>query len=133
LRVTESDFDVAFPATSVASTVIVFRPGVRVTEQLNAPLRNAAAIPLHVTAATPDRRSVAVPLNANAEAFTTALLAGELMVRTGGVLSRLMVALALLLLPATSVAVPAITCPAPSVVTTCGPGQVAIPEMLSEH
>jgi hypothetical protein len=87
-------------------------------EQVNEPLWNTAAVPLQVALAIPERASVAVPLTDRVEELETELLAGEAMFMTGGVLSRLMVAVALALFLATSVAVPLITWLAPSLLTT---------------
>src|ERR1700733_2273451 len=48
-KMTLSLTDEAFPATSVALTVIVLAPDVSATEQLKAPLWTVAAAPLQVT------------------------------------------------------------------------------------
>src|SRR3990170_2465699 len=53
---------------------------------------------------------------------------GLLIIMLGGVLSILSVTEALAVLPALSIAVPAITCPAPSVVTVTGAGHDAMPD-----
>jgi hypothetical protein len=65
-----------------------------------------AAFPLQVVLAIPERASTAVPVISKVEVLETELLAGETMLMTGGVLSRLIVVVALALLPAASVAVP---------------------------
>ena len=51
----------------------------------------------------------------------------------GGVLEMFSVICADAVLPATSVAVPLIICPAPAVLTVCGGGHVATPESVSAH
>ena len=58
---------------------------------------------------------------------------GDVMVRVGGVLSRLITREAVAVLPARSRAVPEIAWLAPSVLTRMGPGQKSIPLSESEH
>ena len=57
------------------------------TTQLKLEPERVAAAPWQLTEATPDRRSVAVPLTVSDGGLTVAPLAGEVMVTTGGVLS----------------------------------------------
>jgi len=131
VNVIESDCVVVFPATSVATTGMVFAPETSVTEQLKALLCRTAAVPLHVVEAIPERASEAVPVSCTVAVLTVELLAGEAMVNDGGVLSILRETEVLALLPALSVAVPLTTWLAPSVVTVTGAGHVATPEELS--
>jgi hypothetical protein len=107
-KVTEIDWEALFPAMSVAETAIVLAPAFSVTEQLNDPPCSVAATPLHVVAAISERASVALPETVTVEAVETKPLAGELIVSTGGVLSRLTLMLAVALFPALSVTVPLI-------------------------
>ena len=78
------------------------------TEQVKEFPRNTAALPLQVVVAIPERASAAVPVICKLAVLETELFAGELMLMTGGVLSTLMVAVAVALFPATSVAIPLI-------------------------
>lgn len=61
VKVTGMDAVVAFPATSVACTTIVFAPWTSVTLHDKAVWVNVAGAPLHVTLAMPDSESVIVP------------------------------------------------------------------------
>ena len=106
---TLTDCGFELPATSVACTDIVFPPGLSVTEQLNDPAWMVAAEPLQVTAETPERASETLPVTETVGEVTVAPFAGDVMLNAGGVLSRLIVAAAEALLPATSVAEPEIT------------------------
>lgn len=108
-----------FPATSVATTVIVFDPFVSVAVQLNVPLWTVVDAPLHVTAATPERLSDTVPETTKLAFVTVELFAGEVIARAGAVLSILSVTDAVALSPIASVAVALMTWFAPSVVTVC--------------
>src|SRR5581483_5695400 len=132
-RLTVMDCELRFPATSTASTVMVFDPGPRLTEQLNAPLCTSAAVPLQVALAIPESVSLTLPFTASVEVLETELLAGEAMLTTGGVLSSFTVVVAEALLPATSVDVPVTAWFALSVVTSCATGHTATPDNASEH
>jgi len=92
-----------------------------------------AGIPPQLTEASPERRSVAVPLTVTEGRFTTAPLAGAVMLRIGGVLSMLRIALTVAVFPALSTTDPWILWLAPSVVTVCGDEHVATPDVASEH
>src|SRR5262245_25486337 len=59
--VTVLDTDVAFPAASVATTVSVFTPGVNVIRHQKSSSQKNAVAALHLTCATPERLSLAVP------------------------------------------------------------------------
>src|ERR1041385_8754741 len=106
LRVTESGVVVVLPATSVAVTFTVLSPAAKPVEHVNEPLCTRAAIELHEIAATPERASATLPVIWSVGVLTVELFAGEVTVIVGGVLSMLIVALVLALLPALSTAVP---------------------------
>src|SRR5271155_3952323 len=106
LKVTLSDCVAVFPARSVACTPIEFAPCVRVSEQANDPLCTVPAAPLHVSAATADSASETLPETVRAEEVRVAPLVGDVMLNTGGVLSRLIVVETVDAFPATSVAMP---------------------------
>ena len=61
-RMTWMGIDVAFPATSVASTLMVLEPWVRVMLQERLEDETVAAAPLQVTGARPESASVTVPV-----------------------------------------------------------------------
>src|SRR6185295_6762726 len=84
---------------------------------------------------TPDSASVAAKVTVTGPLFQPLTFAAgaAVAVTTGFVLSTLSVTLALAVFPDLSVAVPEITCPAPSSVTITGAGQLSMPEALSEH
>src|SRR5213594_4063945 len=94
------------PAKSMAAAPSAFDPGFTDTLQENGDCA-ASGDPLHVSAASPDSASVAVPVKDHVGVFNTVPLAGEVMDSTGGVLSSLTFRLAFALLPARSVATPA--------------------------
>src|SRR5262245_5140382 len=83
----------------------------------------------------PDSASVAAKVTATGPLFHPSALGSgdEMAVTAGAVLSRFTVTLAVAVLPDLSVAVPSITWPAPSMLTTRRAGQVAIPEPSSAH
>src|SRR5262249_13502444 len=86
-KVTER-FELALlPATSVATALIELVPGVRATLQLTVPLFTVATPPLQVTRSTPESASETAPVATTGEANTLEPFAGELIVKTGGVLS----------------------------------------------
>ena len=74
----------------------------------------------------PDNASVTVLVTVALEVEKDAPSTGEVTDKDGVVLSKLIVTLAVAVSPAVSVAVPLITCPAPSVETVCGLGQLAM-------
>ena len=118
--------DVAvFPALSVAWTVIAFAPGTSGKLHEKADPVTAAVWPLQVKVATPDVASVTVTVTAGL--WMTAPLAGDAMVRTGAVLSRLMGMDFVTVFPAPSFAEPEIGWVLPSVVTRTMPGQESDP------
>src|SRR5262249_26828864 len=126
---------VVLPAVSVAFTERLFTPETSGTTQLNElPVKLAGAL-LQLTelAATPESESVTVPVTVTLDPLTVAPLTGELTVTTGGVLSTFKVTVANAVLPARSTAVPVMTCPEPSVVTTIGAVQLATPDVASSH
>lgn len=85
-----------------------FDPDTRFTLQLKLDPESEAAVPLHVTVATPETPSVSVPLIPIVDVPKAIVepLAGELVLTTGYVLSRLTVTDALALYPPVSVTVP---------------------------
>jgi hypothetical protein len=120
-----------FPATSVAVATIGFVPAERLIPQLKVPTFKLAGVPLQVTLAMPERVSVTIPAIV-CEALNDELpLLGDVIEIVGGVLSIFSVTFAVADVPALLVAVPEMTWLAPSVVTICGDGQVAIPEPAS--
>jgi len=110
------------PAMSLASTVIVFAPLVKGTSQKKVEVEREAGLPLQRSVARPLRLSVAVPVTLTGELLTDAPSNGEVMVRAGAVLSRLINTLAEALLPARSAAVPLTSWFAPSALTDMGKG-----------
>ena len=104
-----SDWVLMFPAISEACTLTVFAPIARVSGQLKAPACTFADTPLQVTVETPDKGSETFPAIVIPEVVMTAPFAGDVMLSTGSVLSRLTVSDADMEFPATSVAVPEIT------------------------
>src|SRR5579885_3670752 len=107
-------------------------PDVSVTAQVMTPRVIVPSMPLQLTLATPDNASLTVPEIVSAALDTVAPFAGEVIVRVGGVLYNLTGALPVAVLPALSVAVPLITCPAVSVLTAAGDEHVLIPLSASE-
>ncbi len=97
------------PARSVACTEIEFVPGVKATLQVKEEPVTVAAIPLQVTVAMPERASLAVPIKVAVGVVSTAPDAGDVIETVGGVLSMLMLAVAVALFPARSVALPVMT------------------------
>ena len=92
-------------------------PGTNVCEQVNAdPATVATELP-QLTVATPESASVTVPCIVIADVFNTAPAVGEVMVTTGGVLSRLIKAVAEAEFPAKS-ATDCVTDCLPSVFTS---------------
>src|SRR5712691_6238528 len=61
-KVTFTLLDEMLPAMSAACAVIVFGPGVRVTEQLDRPTLNRRGSPVQETAETPERLSDTLPV-----------------------------------------------------------------------
>jgi hypothetical protein len=86
--------------------VIVFDPKARFTEQVKEAACTVALTPLQVTVETPERESDALPVTKAEEPVKVAPFTGEVMEMEGGALSRLIVAGAEAVFPATSVAVP---------------------------
>src|SRR5882762_7091179 len=80
-------------------------PATRVTTQVNVPPLTTAATPLHETTATPERASLTVPLTEIDDEVVEVPLAGEVMATEGGVVSSVMVTLALFVLLLVSVAI----------------------------
>jgi hypothetical protein len=101
--------DALLPAMSVAWMVIEIEPCVITKEQVNAPAESIAGVPLHVMLDNPERESPASPLTGTFGEAATSPLAGEVMLSSGGVWSKLIVALALAEEPDASVAVPIMT------------------------
>ena len=99
-----------FPARSVPVSVNVLGPSTSGRgPRLKAPSGwTTTAWPPDVKPSTPDRASVSVPVIVTVGADTTAPSAGDVMVNTGGVVSRLTVSAGEAVLPARSVAVAAI-------------------------
>lgn len=108
-NVTGIEAVVAFPATSVAWTVMVLRPGTSVRLHARLDAVTTAGSPLQVTVAMPDRASLTVPPRASCGVATVAPDAGDVMATAGGVLSSLMVSDTFAVLPALSVTVPETT------------------------
>lgn len=125
LKVTWTLEVAAFPAMSVASTVIVFAPAARLILQARLDAVTTAGRPLQVTAARPESASVTVPLRASCGVTTTAPGAGEVMPMTGGVLSSLTVVDVTAVLPVLSVTVPETDRFAVSAETVTGGGHVS--------
>ena len=123
------------PATSVAWTEMELDPATRLVVHVKLEPEVVAAVPLHLTEATPDRLSLSLPLipvDGVPKVIIDPLI-GDKTASSGGVLSKLIVADALAVLPAKSVAVPVTTCCTPSLATVCGAGQIATPETESLH
>jgi hypothetical protein len=85
---------------------MAFDPGANDTLQVNWEPLSDAGFPWQVTEARPESESLAVPLTVMEEVLTVPPLAGELMLRFGGVLSRLTVTDAAAEKPARFTAVP---------------------------
>ena len=100
---------------------------------MNCPADRTSGPALHTEAATPETASLMAPVTTTAELSSTAPSAGAVMSMCGGVLSRLIVALAVALLPAASVTVRAIIWLAPSVSTRTAEGHAATPLSASAH
>jgi len=124
---------VGFPAASVAAATTEFAPGANVNEQLKRFPLTVAAPPLHVTPATPERASVIVPVALMDDMKKRAPSAGEVRVKTGGVLSMLMPCEVAgeLTLSALSVHVPVADWFMPSVLNVAGTEQSRIPESVT--
>ena len=105
---------------SVATAIIVFAPDVSVTPQLKLSPFSVAGAPLQVTPAIPESRSTTVPTRVTDPVKKVDPLAGEVTLRTGGVLSSFTVALAVDVFPALSTTVPTTLWPVVSVVTITG-------------
>src|SRR5947209_18914910 len=112
---------------------MLLSPATSVTLHVNAPFVRAAAVPLQVTAPTPERTSLTVPFNDNAADVTVVPFAGVVILRPGAVLSTFTIADAAAWLPALSAAVPLIVCEAVSVETTTCAGHEATPLVASEQ
>jgi hypothetical protein len=123
------------PATSVAWTEMELDPAPRLVVHVKLEPEVAAAAPLHLTETTPDRLSLSLPLIPTEGVPKVMMdpLIGDNTASSGGVLSTLIVADALAVLPAKSVAVPVTTCCTPSLATVCEAGQTATPETESLH
>jgi hypothetical protein len=98
-----------FPAKSTVRTTIRLTPGF--SEMLQEKIAPASVIgtPLQVSEKIPDKRSATVPEAVMPAAVNTAPSVGVATVSAGGVLSMLMVALAVAVTPAASVTVPLTT------------------------
>ena len=131
--VTAIDDERVLPAASVAAMLIECCPSLNERLHVNGPTGGTIALPLHTEPATPETASLMVPVTTTAEASSTAPSAGAVMSICGTVLSRLMVAVAVALLPAASVTVRAITWPAPSVSTRTAGGHAPTPLSASVH
>src|SRR5215467_14639134 len=110
---------------------MVLIPGVRDWEQLKEEPVNVAGEPLHFALATPESASLTLPLTVITEVRTTAPSRGVVTVTNGGVLSSLTVALVDAELPATSAVDRTMDWELPSVLTSTGSGQDAIPDRAS--
>src|SRR5712691_9662729 len=121
------------PASSLASAVIAFVPGVNVTRQSTCVPATVAGTSLHVTPATPESASATIPLMTASEVNSVLPLAGDVIVKLGGVLSMLTVTLAVAVFPALSMATPLTTWCAASAVSDSSAGHTATPEVASEH
>lgn len=132
-NVTFSFAEAVLPARSVACTVIALFPCERVSKQLNEPTETLAGTPLQDTAATPERASDTAPLRVTDDEETVAPFAGDEMLTTGGVRSRLTVVVVEFDSPATSVTVPVTDCACPSALKVCGAEHVEIAEALGTH
>jgi hypothetical protein len=97
-----------------------FVPGVREIPQTKFCPDNVPGAPLQVRVEIPDTTSLLTPVRLMVAVLKPMVepLAGDEMVRRGGVLSRLTVAEVLAEFPAKSVAVPPTICPPPSTATT---------------
>src|SRR5215472_1381542 len=124
---------VVFPATSVTTTLMVLGPALSGTPQVRAAPLTWAGNPLQVTPATPESASVTVPSMVTVGTITSVPFFGEVMARTGGVLSMLRLADAVAVLPARSRAVPETAWLAPSVEATTWVGQKSTPLSASEQ
>jgi hypothetical protein len=86
-----------------------------------------------LTVATPESASVTVPCTVIVDVFNTAPAAGDVIVTTGGVLSKLITALADDEFPAKSATDCVIDCAFPSVFTSWEPGHDTTPERPSKQ
>lgn len=98
-----------FPARSIAVTVTAFTPTFSVRSQEKLVPFKVAGTRLHITADSPERASDATPVTTRLGDVKVVRSAGEDTVRTGAVLSMLIVTLALTEVCAVSVAVPVTT------------------------
>src|SRR5262249_22522366 len=105
--------------------------GARGWEQMKEETVNVAGEPLHFALATPQSASLTLPLTVITEVVTTGPPGGFVTVTNGGVLSSLTVALVDAELPATSAVVRKMDWELPSVLTSTGSGQDAIPDRAS--
>lgn len=124
LTVTETPAIAQLPARSDATTLIELDTDESGTVHAKFDPDKLAGTLLQDTLATPERASVAVPVIATYGVLTTAPLDGLVMLRVGGVISRLIVALVVPVLFAVSVAVPDTAWLAPSVLTVTGEEQL---------
>src|ERR1700749_2134418 len=124
-----SDLD-TFPATSIADVTTGFEPSESWRPQLNAFAFSVAAAPLQVTLARPESASDAVPLTLAGVLKRFAPSAGDVTLRSGGVLSSFALTEAVAESPALLTAVPLMTCPSVSALTTTGAGQTSMPLVL---
>src|SRR5262245_1193290 len=106
--VTTSVMAVLLPAASVTARATELAAGVSMEPQLMLVGEKLTALPLQVALVTPESASVMVPVAVKVGVVMIAPFAGEVIVRTGGVLSILMPVTmeAGLLFPATSLQVP---------------------------
>jgi hypothetical protein len=111
----------------------VSAPGLTATEQLYDLLCTVAAVPLQVTAATPERESETLPDTVAGDEVRVSPFAGDAMDKTGGVRSMFNVTGAVAVNPARSVTVPATCWLAPAVLIVWGAVQVAIGAVPAVH
>ncbi|PYQ19750.1 MAG: hypothetical protein DMF81_20875, partial [Acidobacteria bacterium] len=114
----------ALPARSSDSTTIGFAPWLSMTGQEKDDPVTRAGMPLQERWSSPERLSSLEPVTLMADSLVDVPSAGDVMVRLGGVLSRLTLALADELLPAWSVAVPEAVWFSPSLLIVTSGGQL---------
>ena len=124
---------VVFPAASVATATTEFAPGFNVNAQLKLLPLTVAAPPLHETPTTPERASVTDPVASMDDTKKRAPSAGEVTLKTGGVLSMLIPCAVAdeLTLSALSVHVPDAERFMPSPLRVAGAAQSRMPESAS--
>src|SRR5437016_14551382 len=112
-----------------------FGPWASITVHVKLAPETAAAEPLHVTVDTPERLSFSLPLRPIETVLRLIVdpFGGDAIVTVGGVLSSFTATDVLAVLPAISIAVPAMIWLAPSVETVWGEGQFSIPDVESLH